>query len=241
MNVVKVKDLIKYFGEFQALKGISFSVNEGEIYGLIGPNGAGKTTTFRIIAGLLTPSSGHVKVLDYDPGDRRVKRFISYLPEDAGAYRNITGYEFLKMVAELYFDKEDEYREALELGIELSGLGERLNDKMKTYSKGMKRRIQVARALMVKPKLTILDEPTAGLDVLHAKDIRDVIRDFARKYGTTVLLASHNMLEVEGLCDRIAMINEGRILIEGDVKQLLEMYNVKNLEELFIKLVRGEN
>jgi len=241
MNVVKVKDLIKYFGEFQALKGISFSVNEGEIYGLIGPNGAGKTTTFRIIAGLLTPSSGHVKVLDYDPGDRRVKRFISYLPEDAGAYRNITGYEFLKMVAELYFDKEDEYREALELGIELSGLGERLNDKMKTYSKGMKRRIQVARALMVKPKLTILDEPTAGLDVLHAKDIRDVIRDFARKYGTTVLLASHNMLEVEGLCDRIAMINEGRILIEGDVKQLLEMYDVKSLEELFIKLVRGEN
>lgn len=241
MNVVKVKDLIKYFGEFQALKGISFSVNEGEIYGLIGPNGAGKTTTFRIIAGLLTPSSGHVKVLDYDPGDRRVKRFISYLPEDAGAYRNITGYEFLKMVAELYFDKENEYREALELGIELSGLGERLNDKMKTYSKGMKRRIQVARALMVKPKLTILDEPTAGLDVLHAKDIRDVIRDFARKYGTTVLLASHNMLEVEGLCDRIAMINEGRILIEGDVKQLLEMYDVKSLEELFIKLVRGEN
>ncbi len=241
MNVVKVKDLIKYFGEFQALKGISFSVNEGEIYGLIGPNGAGKTTTFRIIAGLLTPSSGHVKVLDYDPGDRRVKRFISYLPEDAGAYRNITGYEFLKMVAELYFDKENEYKEALELGIELSGLGERLNDKMKTYSKGMKRRIQVARALMVKPKLTILDEPTAGLDVLHAKDIRDVIRDFARKYGTTVLLASHNMLEVEGLCDRIAMINEGRILIEGDVKQLLEMYDVKSLEELFIKLVRGEN
>ncbi|HDI32252.1 MAG TPA: ABC transporter ATP-binding protein, partial [Thermofilum sp.] len=238
---VKVKDLIKYFGEFQALKGISFSVNEGEIYGLIGPNGAGKTTTFRIIAGLLTPSSGHVKVLDYDPGDRRVKRFISYLPEDAGAYRNITGYEFLKMVAELYFDKENEYKEALELGIELSGLGERLNDKMKTYSKGMKRRIQVARALMVKPKLTILDEPTAGLDVLHAKDIRDVIRDFARKYGTTVLLASHNMLEVEGLCDRIAMINEGRILIEGDVKQLLEMYDVKSLEELFIKLVRGEN
>ncbi|RLE84095.1 MAG: multidrug ABC transporter ATP-binding protein [Thermoprotei archaeon] len=240
MSVVEVQGLVKYFGEFPALRGVTFSVEKGEIYGLIGPNGAGKTTTFRILAGLLAPSSGTVRVLGYGPGDQRVRRYVSYLPEDAGAYRNITGYEFLKMVAELYFGKGKEAEEALELGIKLSGLEERLSDKMKTYSKGMKRRIQVARALMIRPKLAILDEPTAGLDVLHSRDIRSVIRDFSRNYETTVLLASHNLLVVEGLCDKVALIDRGRILAEGSVRELIEKHGARNLEELFLKLVRGE-
>jgi ABC-2 type transport system ATP-binding protein len=237
MPVVRVVELVKDFGGFRALKGVSFEVEEGEIFGLIGPNGAGKTTTFRILVGLLTPTSGKVEVLGRSPGDFELKKLVSYLPEDAGTYRNLTGYEFLRLVAELHYGRSGEAEEALELGLRIAGLGERIHEKMKTYSKGMKRRVQVARALMVKPRLAILDEPTVGLDVLHAREVRETVRSFAREHGTTVLLSSHNMLEVEDLCTRVAMIHEGRILREGYVKDLLQEYGARNLEEVFVQLV----
>ncbi|OYT62042.1 MAG: multidrug ABC transporter ATP-binding protein [Thermofilum sp. ex4484_15] len=241
MEAVKVVNLTKRFGYFEALKGISFTVNEGEIFGLIGPNGAGKTTTFRIIAGLMKPTSGEVKVFGKDVvrETKEVRKLISYLPEEAGAYRNITGFEYLKMVAEIYFGKGSEAEEALELGIKLAGLGDSLYEKMKTYSKGMKRRIQVARALMVKPRVTILDEPTVGLDVIYSREVRGVVKDFSREYGLTVLISSHNMLEVEDICEKVAIINEGKVLTEGYVKDLLSEYDAKNLEEVFIRLVKG--
>lgn len=237
---VEVRDLVKSYGSFLAVRGISFNVFDGEIYGLVGPNGAGKTTTFRVIATLLMPTSGSVKVCSYDVirEANKVRECISYLPEEVGVYRNITGYEFLKLIARTYFKSSRDVEEALELGIKLSGLNERLYDKMKSYSKGMKRRIQVARTLMVKPKVAILDEPTAGLDVSYSYSIRELIKDFVRQYGITVLLSSHNMHEVEGLCNRIALISSGQILVEGYVGELIKEYGVRNLEELFIKLVR---
>jgi len=238
MLAVNVVNLKKFFGDFPALKGISFSVEEESIFGLIGPNGAGKTTTFRIIAGLLLPSSGVVEVFRKNIVEKldEIRRIISYLPEDAGSYRNITGYEFLKMVAKIYFGNTSDAEESLELGIKLADLGDRIHDKMKTYSKGMKRRIQVARALMIKPKLAILDEPTAGLDVVYSKNIRDTIKMFSKEYGVTVLMSSHNMFEVEGVCEKIAIIDKGEILTEGYVDEILEKYGAKNLEEVFIKL-----
>ena len=242
MLAVHIVDLKKYFGDFPALRGVSFNVEEGSIFGLIGPNGAGKTTTFRIIVGLLLPSSGTVEVFGKNVVEqlREIRRMISYLPEDAGSYRNITGYEFLKMVSQIYFNKTSEADDALELGIKLADLGERIHDKMKTYSKGMKRRIQVARALMVRPKLAILDEPTAGLDVVYSKNIRDTIKVFSKEYGVTVLMSSHNMLEVEGICEKIAVIDKGKILVEGYVDEILEKYSSRNLEEVFIKLTGGQ-
>jgi len=242
MLAVHIVDLKKYFGDFPALRGVSFNVEEGSIFGLIGPNGAGKTTTFRIIVGLLLPSSGTVEVFGKNVIEqlREIRRMISYLPEDAGSYRNITGYEFLKMVSQIYFNKTSEADDALELGIKLADLGERIYDKMKTYSKGMKRRIQVARALMVRPKLAILDEPTAGLDVVYSKNIRDTIKVFSKEYGVTVLMSSHNMLEVEGICEKIAIIDKGKILVEGYVDEILEKYSSRNLEEVFIKLTGGQ-
>jgi len=242
MLAVHIVDLKKYFGDFPALRGVSFDVEEGSIFGLIGPNGAGKTTTFRIIVGLLLPSSGTVEVFGKNVVEqlREIRRMISYLPEDAGSYRNITGYEFLKMVSQIYFNKTSEADDALELGIKLADLGERIHDKMKTYSKGMKRRIQVARALMVRPKLAILDEPTAGLDVVYSKNIRDTIKVFSKEYGVTVLMSSHNMLEVEGICEKIAVIDKGKILVEGYVDEILEKYSSRNLEEVFIKLTGGQ-
>lgn len=237
---VVVKNLVKRFGTLTAVDGISFEINEGEIFGLIGPNGAGKTTTLRIIATLLPPTGGDVKVFGNDilKDADKIRRIISYLAEEAGTYRNISGKEYLSIIARIYFKSEKEASEAVEEAIEFSGLGNRVNDMMKTYSKGMKRRIQIARVLMTKPKLAILDEPTAGLDVFHAQYIRNVIKKYAEN-GGTVILSSHNMLEVEYLCSRVALMHQGHIVIQDEPHAIKSRLNASNLEDAFIKVVAG--
>lgn len=238
-KAVIVEGLVKEFGKVRALDGVSFTVEEGEIFGLIGPNGAGKTTTLRILATLLLPTRGTVTIFGYDvvKDAGRIREIISYLPEEAGAYRNLSGYEYLNIVARLYFQSKQEAEEAVEEAVRISGLGDRIHDKVKQYSKGMKRRLQIARVLMVKPKLAILDEPTAGLDVSHALYVRKLIREYTRKNGMTVILSSHNMLEVEHVCSRIALIHKGVIYEYGAPEELMEKYDAENLEEVFVKVV----
>jgi ABC-2 type transport system ATP-binding protein len=234
---IEAQDLVKNFGNIRALIGLSFKVRKGEIYGLIGPNGAGKTTTLRILATLIKPTSGSAKVLGFDVVKEapEVRKLISYLPEEAGAYRNLSGWEYLEFMAGFYANSRDETRGMVKEAAEISGLGDRLRDKVKTYSKGMGRRLLVARALMMKPKLAILDEPTSGLDVVHAYHVRRIIKEYAEKHGVTVLLSSHNMLEVEFLCDQVALINEGKIVDEGSPSELKNKYKAPNLEEVFME------
>ncbi|MHA1616199.1 MAG: ABC transporter ATP-binding protein [Candidatus Njordarchaeales archaeon] len=243
MIVVSVENLRKYFGEIKAVDRISFSVRKGEIFGLIGPNGAGKTTTLRILATLLKPTDGKVTIFGYDvvKDAMEVRKIISYLPEEAGAYAHLTGYEYLNFMASFIARDSEELRRMVELGAEISGLGERLKDKIKTYSKGMKRRLLLARALMSVPKLAILDEPTSGLDVIHAYHVREMLKEFARKHEVTIILSSHNMLEIEYVCDRVALIHKGRIIMEGAPRKLCEELMVANLEEAFVKKVVLEN
>ncbi len=239
-NIVVVDNLVKvYPGNITAVRGLSFVVGEGEIFGLIGPNGAGKTTTLRIIATLLKPTKGKVEVAGYDVVEEpdKVRKSISYLPEEAGAYRNLTGVEYLRFMASLYAKSEDEIEEMVNEAIEISGLGDKIYEKTSVYSKGMKRRLLLARTLMVKPKLAILDEPTSGLDVIHALHVRNIILKYAKEYKVTILLSSHNMLEVEYLCDRVGIIYNGRLYVEGKPRELIEEYNVGNLEEVFAKVV----
>ncbi len=239
MFAVEIKNLVKDYGNIRALKGISFNIEEGEIFGLIGPNGAGKTTTLRIIATLLSPTEGEVKVFGYDvrrEGDK-VREIISYLPEEAGAYKNLTGLDYINFMASLYAKDEREAKEFVERALDISGLGPRIGDKISTYSKGMVRKLLLARALMTLPKLAILDEPTSGLDVINSIEIRKLIRDFTKK-GVTVLLSSHNMLEVEFLSDRIALIDKGEILEMGKPDELKEKYNARNIEEVFMGVVK---
>ncbi len=233
MNAIEVNNLVKRYGQIEAVKGISFKVEEGEIFGLIGPNGAGKTTTVRIVATLLQITEGEVKIFEYDlkKDADEIRKIISYLPEDAGAYKNLTGREYLRFIAG-FFDGE----EIVERGIKIADLGRRIDDKIETYSKGMTRRLLVARALMNSPKLAILDEPTTGLDVINAQEIRKIIQKIA-KDGTTVLLSSHNMLEIEFLCDKIALINEGKIIEEGNPEELKRKYSARNIEEVFTEVV----
>lgn len=230
---------MKDFGSIRALDRLSVDVSSGETFGLIGPNGAGKTTALRIISTLLLPTSGSVKVFELDVVNRanEVREIITYLPEEAGAYRNLSGWEYLEFMARFRAKSKQETQEIVKEAAEICGLGDRLKDKAKTYSKGMKRRLLVARALMTRPKLAILDEPTSGLDVLHSYHVREIIKRYVKEYGVTVVLSSHNMLEVEHLCDRVALVNNGKIVAEGEPQELKAKYGSANLEEVFAKVV----
>jgi len=235
---VEAKDLIKFYGDIRALDGMSFRVKEGDIFGLIGPNGAGKTTALRIVSTLILPTAGSVEIFGRDVIHEasEVRKLISYLPEEAGAYKNLSGYEYLQFMGKFNSEGKNRLKAMVEDAAKISGLGDRLKDKVKTYSKGMKRRLLVARALMNKPKLTVLDEPTSGLDVLHAYHVRGIIKQYAKEYGVTVLLSSHNMLEVEHLCDRVALVNKGRIVAGGTPAELKTKHGAANLEEVFAEV-----
>ena len=236
---VAAKSIVKQFGNIRALDELSFRIKQGEIFGLIGPNGAGKTTTLRIICTLLLPTSGSIHIFDLDPVTQanEVRKIISYLPEEAGAYPNLSGNEYLEFMAKFNTKNQKELRETIAEAAKISGLGERLRDKAKTYSKGMKRRLLVARALMTRPRLAVLDEPASGLDVLHAYHVREIIKTYVKEHEVTVLLSSHNMLEVEYLCDRVALLNKGKIVVEGKPDELKQKYKSENLEEVFAKVV----
>ncbi len=238
-KAIEVKNLTKNYGKVRAIRGISFGVDKGEIFGLIGPNGAGKTTALRIISTLLQVSSGSVKIFGYDLTKQpdKVRECISYLPEEAGAYKNLSGKNYLEFMAEFYSRNSQEKKDIVEKGMEIAQLADRIKDKVNTYSKGMTRKLLLARALMINPRLAILDEPTSGLDVINSQEIRRLIKSFA-KNGTTVLLSSHNMLEVEFLCDRISLMVEGVILETGSPQKLKNKYQAQNIEEVFMEVVK---
>ena len=236
---VEADGLVKVFGSIRALDDLSFKIRPGEIFGIIGPNGAGKTTALRIIATLILPTSGSAIVFGHPVTTEasRVRRLITYLPEEAGAYKNLSGIEYLRFMGKFSVEDRETLEEVIEDAGDISGLSKRLHDKVKTYSKGMKRRLLVARALMTKPKLAILDEPTSSLDVLHSVHVREIIKDYVKKQGVTVLLSSHNMLEVEYLCGRVALINKGKMVAEGSPEELKLRFKAENLEEAFSKVV----
>lgn len=239
-DVLIVRALQKKYGELEAVRSISFTVGQGEIFALIGPNGAGKTTTLRIVATILRPTSGSVTVdgLDVVQEAGKIRERISYLPEEAGAYKNMTGERYLRFVTELFYANQGEQDSALARAREITGLGERLDDKLGSYSKGMTRKLLLARTLMTQPKLAILDEPTSGLDVINALEVRDTIKRQTSS-GTAVLLSSHNMLEIEYLSDRVGLIHKGEIVETGSPGELKSRYNAENLEEVFAGVTRS--
>ncbi len=239
MDALELKDVRKSYGEREAVHGITLSVKEGEIFGLIGHNGAGKTTTLRMISTLLGITSGSISVFGHDVATEpeEVRKIISYLPEDAGAYKDLTGRAYLEFMAS-FFTTGAEKDAMVAKGIELADLGERIDSKVDTYSKGMMRRLLIARAIMPNPRLAIMDEVTSGLDVINAYEIREVIRSIAST-GVTVIMSSHNMFEVDMLCDRVGLIDQGNLVLLGTPKELKERFGVDTLEEVFVKAVKG--
>jgi ABC-2 type transport system ATP-binding protein len=170
----------------------------------------------------------------------KVREILSYLPEEAGAYQQLNGVEFLEFMAGFYTNSKQKKQTMVKQGKLISDLNERLEDRVKTYSKGMLRRLLLARTLMMKPRLAIMDEPTSGLDVIQSINVRNLIKKYSDQEGVTVLLSSHNMLEVEYLCNRVALINQGNIVAQGSPDELKEEYGKQNLEEVFMEVTRYE-
>jgi ABC-2 type transport system ATP-binding protein len=238
-DALVLTDVRKTYGQREAVHGVSLTVHEGEVFGLIGHNGAGKTTILRMISTILKITSGKIEVYGKDvakEGDE-VRKLISYLPEDAGAYKDLTGRKYLTFIADL-FASGQEKDEMVERGIALADLGDKIDFRIDTYSKGMMRRLLIARAIMTSPRLAIMDEVTSGLDVINAYEIREVIREIA-KSGVTVVMSSHNMFEVDMLCDRVGMIDQGNLIEVGTPEELKRKYGKETLEEVFVTAVKG--
>ena len=230
---VAVEGLYKQYGDVQALDGVTFEVQRGEIFGLVGPNGAGKSTTLRIVSTLLGADDGSVTVCGADVEDRPndARAALRYVPEEAGAYENFTGRQYLDFIASFYAADPEPM---VERGVDIADLADRTDSKTGEYSKGMTRKLLLAAGLMTGPQLAILDEPTSGLDVRNARQIRDTINDYPGP-DRSVVLSSHNMLEVEYLCDRVGLLNEGRIVDVGSPAELMGDYGTENLEDAFLE------
>lgn len=239
IQALEIRGLVKKYKDFEAVAGLDFSVAPGEIFALVGPNGVGKSTTLKMIATILTPTAGSALVFGLDTirDAHAVRETISYLPEEAGAYKNLTGREYLDFMAMVFLKDATKARAAAAEGERLSGLADRLGDKIKTYSKGMARKLLLARAVMIRPRLAILDEPTSGLDIVNAYEIRKTIKALAAG-GMTFLISSHNMGEIEFLSDRIGVINKGRMLACDTPAALKARFATEDLEEVFIKLTQ---
>jgi len=220
--IITVTNLRRTFGERAALDGLSFEVHPGEVFGLLGPNGAGKTTTVRLLNGLLPPSGGSVRVFGLDPGTQgdEVRRQTGVLTETPALYERLSAHQNLRFFGTLAGVAESELDSRVDelLGFfELSG---RADDKVETFSKGMKQRLALARALIHRPPLLFLDEPTAGLDPEAAQQVDDLIEDLGRRNGQSVVLCTHNLTEAQRLCDRVAVLNQGQALAIGGLEEL---------------------
>lgn len=239
-NILEVRELSKQYSKVLAADGVSFNIQKGEIFALIGPNGAGKTTTIRMISTLLTPTSGDAVVNGHSivKEPEMVRNCITYLPDEAGAYKNMTGKKYLRFMAGLFSTDIDTINGYVERAEKMCGLGDRLKDKIGTYSRGMIRKLLLSRAVMTQPALAILDEPTSGLDVLNAIEIRKMIKKLAAEEGMSFLLSSHNMLEIEFVSDRVGIIAKGHLLVTGKIDELKQRYSAANLEEVFERVVK---
>ena len=241
MEAVVVERLTKVFDGFTAVDHISFTVRRGIIYGFLGPNGAGKTTTLRMLSTVLKPTDGTARILGYDirrePG--RVRKVIGLVPEETGVYDRLTPVENLLFYGKLRGMGEQELRNRIRELLERLALWEKRNELSGRLSKGMKRKLAFARAVIHDPPVLFLDEPTLGVDVMSAREIREMIREAARE-GKTVILSSHNMWEVQNLCSELSIINKGKIVYSGSIEKLESLSKSRELEDIFVRLIRGE-
>lgn len=232
--VIEIHGLTRKFGETVAVNGLTLSVNEGEIFGLLGHNGAGKTTTVRLLNGVLGPTSGSAKVLGLSPVDDGValRRQTGVLTETPALYEKLNARENLAMFARLYGVPKGEIAGRVGAILTQFELDDRAKEQVGGYSKGMKQRLALARAFLHEPRLLFLDEPTAGLDPVAAKQVNDLIVALSREQGRTVVLATHNLHDAERICDRVAVLEHGRLLALGSPAELRRGLNHNTVLEL---------
>jgi ABC-2 type transport system ATP-binding protein len=220
--MIEARDLRKEYGDFTAVSGSTFSVEQGEVFGIIGPNGAGKTTTLKMLAGLLEPTSGDAVVAGYASDEREMRKRLGFLPEESPLYEEMTPVSYLRFFADLYDvprpvadDRIDETLSDLDLEHRERQLGD--------MSKGMKRKVAIARSLINDPDVLIYDEPASGLDPLTTNYIIQFTERLAAE-GKTIVFSAHNLFHVESICDRVAIMNEGEIVASGDLDALQQEY-----------------
>jgi ABC-2 type transport system ATP-binding protein len=231
--MISVENLSKKFGELQAVNRVSFTVTEGELFGLLGPNGAGKTTTIWMVSGLLRPDEGTVRIENYNlwESPRAAKRLLGLVPQDLALYQEFSARENLHFWGGLYGIPRGQLKKNTEEILERVGLVDRAREPVSRYSGGMKRRLNLAIGLVHKPQALLLDEPTVGIDPQARSNILEIIRDIARQ-GTTIVLTTHYLEEAEKLCDRIAIVDHGRILQTGSVSELAKLVGDRDVISL---------
>jgi ABC-2 type transport system ATP-binding protein len=241
---VQVIDLVKRFGKHEAVKGVSFTIGKGEIFGLLGPNGAGKSTTINMMCGYLAPTSGDTLIdgVSVAKEPLRVKRMLGVVPQEIALYKDLTPLENLEFFGQLYGMSARERRERAADILQFVGLYERRKEPIKNFSGGMQRRINMAIAMIHQPQFLMMDEPTVGVDPQSRENIFDTIEK-VRDSGTTILYTTHYMEEAERLCNHIAIMDDGKIIAMGTLEQLLalrdqsrEVARPHGLQELFIQL-----
>jgi ABC-2 type transport system ATP-binding protein len=219
---IEVDRLTKAYGDFKAVDAISFDVNEGEIFGLLGPNGAGKTTTIRIITTMTKATSGSIRVEGLDvlkhPSD--VRQILGYVPQAVSVDGDLTAAENLLIFSKLFYVGKRDRDARIEFALNYMGLSERANDLVKHFSGGMMRRLEIAQALVNRPRIMILDEPSIGLDPGSKRQMWKYIKELNDEFGTTVLITTHDMLEADNLCDRVAIMHSGNISVIGNPDEL---------------------
>jgi ABC-2 type transport system ATP-binding protein len=225
---IEVTSLHKQFGAFTAVDDVSFDVRKGEVLGFLGPNGAGKSTTMKMITGFLAPSGGRVQVDGFDVGRQpiEVKRRIGYLPEGAPAYGDMTPTAFLEFIAAIRGYRGKDRHDRVASAIRNANLGSVLHKPIETLSKGFKRRVGLAQAILHDPPILVMDEPTDGLDPNQKHEVRELIRDMAQ--DKAILISTHILEEVDAICDRAIIIAHGRLLFDGTPQQLVAMSTLHN-------------
>lgn len=238
--MIDIKQVTKtYNGSHKAVDDVSIQINSGEIVGFIGPNGAGKTTTIKMLTGILKPDAGSITLNDFNIIDQPIeaKKQFGYVSDDPNAFLKLKGIEYLNFIADIYNVSEEDRHERMETYTRLLGMEAALNDKLLSYSHGMRQKIMVIGVLIHNPYLLILDEPLTGLDPQSSYVLKETMKDHA-KQGGAVFFSTHVLEVAEKLCDKVVIINQGHIVYTGTLEALKENYGQLSLEEIFLELIK---
>jgi ABC-2 type transport system ATP-binding protein len=242
IHVIEMKEVTRSFGSLVAVDRVSLSVPGGQILGYLGPNGAGKTTTVRMLTGMIRPDSGSITVSGFDIGKDplEVKRRIGFVPESGAIYQSLTPMEYLELIGNLYGMDEQAIRRHSEELFVFFQLEKQMHEPMPGFSKGMKQKVVIASALLHNPSVIFLDEPLNGLDANTVLRMKTLLRTLADE-GKTIFYCSHILEVVENLCDRVVIIDDGKVVADGSVQKLKEMTERSSLEGVFSKLTHAED
>ena len=238
MNIITIDNVCKNYKSKKALDNVSLSIKQAELFGLLGVNGAGKTTLIKILCGLTRKTSGTITINNFnlDKEIDKIKEIIDISPQETSVANNLTVKENLEFFSNIYNNNDNKTINEI---IDIFNLNEVLNQRAKTLSGGYKRRLSIAIALISKPKILFLDEPTLGLDVFARRELWNIIKKLQK--NITIILTSHYLEEIENLCDRVAILSNGKLLKTGTIEEIKQITNTQNFEDAFIKLVEAKN